>query len=184
MWKIMIQSNRPQITIITRRRKDISGMPDGWNKNKDRHTHTHTHTQTHTATHTQTHTQTHTHTHRHTHTHTLTLTIRNTYCISTVTMVATTRLIFTCTRTMTSLFTLIMIYVAYKCFTFTVTVTSNWFILKHTYFGFAVEVKVKMALSLIEYHPSEMYGLVKVKNHAFFVLARCCVNERPHARPL
>jgi hypothetical protein len=28
MWKIMIQTNRPQMIIITRRRKDINGMPD------------------------------------------------------------------------------------------------------------------------------------------------------------
>jgi len=79
---------------------------------------------------------------------------------------------------------LIMIYVDYKCFPFSVKLTSIWLILKHTYFGFAVEVKAKIALSLIEYQPRETYGLVKVQNHAFFILVRCGVNERPHARPL
>jgi hypothetical protein len=44
-----------------------------------------------------------------------------------------------------------MIYVDYKCFLFSVKLTSNWLILKHTYFGLAVEVKAKIALSLIEY---------------------------------
>jgi len=92
-----------------------------------------------------------------------------------------TRLDVTCTRTLSNFLILITIYAAHK---FSVTATSNWLILKYTYFGFAVEVKVKIALSLIEYHPKETYGLVKVQNHAFFILARCGVNERPHARPL
>ena len=65
-----------------------------------------------------------------------------------------------------------------------VTTNSNWMILKHTYFGFAVEVNVKSALSLIDYQPKKYYGLVKVQNRAFFILARCGVYERPHARPL
>jgi uncharacterized membrane protein (Fun14 family) len=54
----------------------------------------------------------------------------------------------------------------------------------YIYFGFAVEVKVKIALYLIEYHHKQSYGLVKVQNHAFFTLVQCDVNERPHARPL
>jgi hypothetical protein len=60
-----------------------------------------------------------------------------------------------------------MIYVAHKCFPFSVTVTSNWLILKHIYFCFPVEVNVNIALFLIEYHPRETYELVKVQNQAF-----------------
>jgi len=43
--------------------------------------------------------------------------------------------------------------------------------------------KLKTAKSLIGYHPRKTYGLVKVQNHALFILARCGVNERSHARP-
>ena len=58
-------------------------------------THTHTKTLTHTHTHslTHTHTLTHTFSHTHSHTHTHTLRICNTFCSSTTTIVARTRLV-------------------------------------------------------------------------------------------